>query len=238
MSLCAVHPDRASIGTCPRCGRFGCAQCLARPPCPECRAILHQKVQPPPRWLVRVLGGLLTGYAVGIGGLSWIQAAIDFADIARRKAIFDGLFVAYLSVSSVLTLVWALLVVFFLIWYVAVLDWARGFGATTVSSGTAVAFWFVPFANFVHPYRTLAAVDRALGVNAGVAAWWGTFLGSLVLGTADATLQLLPQRSPIALTVASVAMSTAASWLCGRMIRRFTDFAVAEKSFTLPPAPG
>lgn len=46
---CAVHFDLPAVGTCSRCGRFGCAQCLERPRraiCPECQRRLRLEENP------------------------------------------------------------------------------------------------------------------------------------------------------------------------------------------------
>src|SRR5687767_14387192 len=49
-SICRLHADRPAIGTCERCGSFGCGECLqlvqTQRLCPDCRARMGADLPP------------------------------------------------------------------------------------------------------------------------------------------------------------------------------------------------
>lgn len=99
---CALHPDRDADGHCPRCGSFGCTECLAIVPasgqrlCPECRrrreAHLRDKKLGADRrntiaWWALGFGitGLLPFFWVG-----WVGAVVCAIVALRRAPHLDG----------------------------------------------------------------------------------------------------------------------------------------------------
>jgi hypothetical protein len=60
----------------------------------------------------------------------------------------------------------------------------------TVSPAMAVGSYFIPIANFFLPFKAMAQVARATtGTTRGVALWWATQLGGMLLGLVIGVVQ-------------------------------------------------
>jgi hypothetical protein len=112
------------------------------------------------------------------------------------------------------------------------------------SRGEAVGWWFVPFANWVMPYRVVRDSLHALGAGATatvVAAWWGCHVVSSVvawvlrLGSASAMDSIESIRSYVLITSAMLGIEVAAGILLIVVIRRLEGFAKAWERGLLRP---
>lgn len=228
MSVCAVHADRPSVGTCPRCGRFVCAECAALQPCAECRARLAAKARPPARWLTRAIEVLLWAYAAFTVAMIPLGAEVSFAEMANPKTLFQPKVLVFVGVGTVYFGVWVLLIVLYLVWYAGMVTWARNYEATEVSTGTAVAMWFVPFVNFLHPYQTMRGIAQRTGIASPLTAWWLVYSVANVGSAVGSFMPTLAKGySPFGIALA--ALEVAAAVLSGLVVRGFTRW-MAERA--------
>lgn len=75
-------------------------------------------------------------------------------------------------------------VILYFVWFARLYAWVRQErGGTEYSTGMAIGGWFIPFLNFVIPYRALNdAAKRTLGGPAPlVGLWWGAYLVAMPL---------------------------------------------------------
>jgi hypothetical protein len=123
-TACASHPAAASIGTCGRCGRFCCLQCVAEPEpllCSECLALAGDpfalRAQPfATLSALRVGWGLLLAtlgpatavavvFALPAFGLSWLMSAVPDARSEAWVLSFYDWLVGVLGQLAVFALV-------------------------------------------------------------------------------------------------------------------------------------
>lgn len=149
---------------------------------------------------------------------------IDFSNLTR-KDLFSGPMFFLAGLESVYSVIGTVLMVVWLIWYSAAIDWARGRGAVVPKNFTAIACWFVPVVNFVHPYLTLRNIRRDTGVRTPLEWWWGLFMLSLAL-TAVGSLGI--GRGGFPLFVVGSGVEVIAVLLCWRIVR---DFRQADQSW-------
>ena len=104
---CAVHPDRASASTCPRCGRFCCLECIPRSRektlCPACQRITRQQLLPGE--LKRVRREVKTSFfffAAFAFALGTVMPLMLFPEMSPVWPIFGGL--ATLALAGCATL--------------------------------------------------------------------------------------------------------------------------------------
>lgn len=229
MSVCAVHADRPSVGTCPRCGRFVCAECAALQPCAECRARLAAKARPPARWLTGTVDALLALYVVFTVAMVPIGAQVDSVVTASPGMRIAPGSLVFLAAGTVYFVTWVVLIIAYLTWYASLIAWARDFEATDMSPGKAVGMWFVPLLNFVHPYVTMKGIATRARISAPLDAWWGVFALANVLSLVGSALpDQAKGYTPYALFLS--ANEIAAAVLCSIVVRRFSDFAWARSS--------
>ncbi|HTG47312.1 MAG TPA: DUF4328 domain-containing protein [Actinomycetota bacterium] len=112
-----------------------------------------------------------------------------------RSSSFDGtMFGARSGVAGVAGLLSIVTIVLWLIWQHRATSnlWAWGRPNLRISPGWAVAWWFIPFANLVMPFRAVRELDRrSPGPGAPfpggplLGAWWATYLlGTYTAGIA------------------------------------------------------
>lgn len=90
------------------------------------------------------------------------------------RALYEGL-------RGLLSLV---AVILYFIWFSRMYAWVRNTrGGTAYSTGFAIGAWFIPFVNFVVPYKALKdASDRTLGAPSPlVSLWWAGYLSATFL---------------------------------------------------------
>src|SRR3712207_3108592 len=64
---CAAHPDRVARQPCPRCGTFGCEECLGDPLRPLCLGCRAREANEPLPWDIRgELGTLRAFFQTGV----------------------------------------------------------------------------------------------------------------------------------------------------------------------------
>lgn len=133
-------------------------------------------------------------------GLTTATTAISVALVVRGYAIFgdvSGVTESDVAVwSASMTLAGNVNPPLFLVAGVACLAWlsravdnvtALGGGTPDFSPREAIGWWFVPFANFVQPYRIVADVWRRMATSRRgrdttlVLAWWLVFLASEIV---------------------------------------------------------
>lgn len=75
-------------------------------------------------------------------------------------------------------------IVLYFVWFSRLYGWVRqARGGTEFSTGWAIGAWFIPFVNFVVPYRALDdAAKRTVGAPVPlVGAWWAAYMVSILL---------------------------------------------------------
>lgn len=152
-------------------------------------------------WLA-IAGFLLTGF---FGFLAGVQDLLGLDVFARA---FDGTLTLEEgnAFDSTMATMGTLQLVAIVIWFITFLAWQSrsvdnvpglGGGSPVVTPGWSIAWWFVPIANIIQPYRILSDLYRRMG-PAGVGAaivlvWWllwiVTNVISLVASSAYGTAQ-------------------------------------------------
>ena len=177
MELCPAHQFE-SVGSCTRCGRFVCAQCLTDlGSCPECLPQLTA-ARSAMRWpAVSAMSGMALTLIGNLASwpLAWFAPGVLRWKPSAEVNVFGGVY------SFGLQLVWMVSGVLFLIWFHGVVK--RTGPVAGVSPGVAVAMFFFPFVNIYNPYlymRRIAQHVKAPG--ALVQCWWGTWLLATIGG--------------------------------------------------------
>lgn len=181
-AVCASHPARPSIGTCARCGRFCCEACAKTAPGLECQVVQRQAARRLSPRLVTAIGVFVALYCLCTVLTPVALAPIDFLKLTPKNVPrAELLFLA--AVETVYLGAGLGLMVVFLVWYGKLIDWAKGRGFRAPSNGVALACWFVPFVNLVHPFLTVNDIRKDGGVRTPVGWWWSLFVISIVLST-------------------------------------------------------
>lgn len=123
--------------------------------------------------------------------------------------------------------------------------------ASRQSPGWAVAWWFVPVANLVMPYRALGEIWRASGRDgttgpAYFGAWWGCWLGGSLLGNLAGRVSAGAVTAPVAqladvIDLFSNGLLVVAALLAMRLVadltRRQLDAVVSASRPAAPASP-
>jgi hypothetical protein len=128
-------------------------------------------------WLIGVTAAI---YAVCTVAVVPVMAQLDLTKM-KRADFFSGPMMVFIALDSVYSVVWTLLAVFWLVWFVILLDWAKGHQVEVPSKPMAIAGWVVPGLNFVHPYLVLRKIAQGTKVDVAAGAWWVSGWLSLVV---------------------------------------------------------
>jgi hypothetical protein len=105
-------------------------------------------------WSVRIFAGI--GMLLSVATIALLMQAFTMGRNEHRVPLeFDLLLTSVRAIPVAQTLCWAVTAGFFLAWFFRVYANLPELGARHLeqSPGWAVAYWFIPFANFVMPYR-------------------------------------------------------------------------------------
>lgn len=218
VAVCASHPSRRSVGTCSRCGRFCCPACASVSPCLECQLVLRQATGPLSPALDVVVGIAAALYAVCTVLTVPALAQFDFTKL-NAQTMTSTPMLLFLALETVYSVVATILLALFIVWYVALLDWGRRREAPVSSTGVAVACWFVPVVNLVHPFNTIRTIQRTTAVKAPVEWWWGLMWLSIGLSMVGST-RLLRGGYDLVFSLAS-GLEVVAVYLCWVVVRAF-----------------
>ncbi|NUO54401.1 MAG: DUF4328 domain-containing protein [Polyangiaceae bacterium] len=102
----------------------------------------------------------------------------------------------YRLVRSGIDGVFAILaLIFYFVWFAKMYSWVRANrGGTQYSNGMAIGGWFIPFANFVIPYKAMRDAWRRANNDENsilVVGWWLTYLLTIVVGYANSSFGAL-----------------------------------------------
>jgi len=88
-----------------------------------------------------------------------------------------------------------LALIFYFIWFAKMYSWVRANrGGTQYSNGMAIGGWFIPFANFVIPYKAMRDAWRRANNDENsilVVGWWLTYLLTIVASYVDSSFEVL-----------------------------------------------
>jgi hypothetical protein len=174
-SMCAKHPAVAAVGTCSRCGTFGCNQCLSSTADGNQPTFLQQQGWLCADCLARGLTDLpsLEGRAqLAKGGL--IFMAIAHIVLAGLGAVPGEAAQLALGGAGLLFLIgFVVTIVFFCRWFHLSVRYASGRGGSVgYTPAAAVGSWFIPFLNLVRPFDVTRRMLAAAGVDAGSVGTW------------------------------------------------------------------
>lgn len=168
---CAVHPERVSVSTCSRCGRFTCAACATSIPCLECQ-LRQREVTPALSPLFdRLIGVAAVLYAICRIAIIPAMERLDLNSL-QQDQLLKAPALTFFSLAAVYFVVWLALTVVWTGWFVVLHDWARGRGVDAPSTVAALAGLIVCGVNLVHPLLTLRKVARASAVRTPIELWW------------------------------------------------------------------
>jgi hypothetical protein len=161
-TTCAVHLDQEAVGTCERCGLFGCVGCLivtagARL-CPTCQRRRVAELPALERRASVARSGLFMMGAVHLG-----LAVLSIDAVGSMSPALGGLLGALFLPLFVGT------AVAFLQWFHLATKYALALGRLPVGEtpAKAVLSWFVPVLNFFKPFD----LARKMNAKAPVGAW-------------------------------------------------------------------
>lgn len=193
-------------------------------PCLECQVLQRQASPSPSPGFELLIGISAALYAI----LTLLTIpAIGQIDLARltAKSLLGGPMLFLLGLTTVYSVVGTVLMVAWLLWYTALIDWARGRGAVLPNNFVAIVCWFVPFINLVHPFVTLRKIRRDTKVRTPLEWWWGLFIFSGTVATAGSAWLI---RGGFPLFALGSLLEVVAVLLCWRIVR---DFKQADQSW-------
>lgn len=223
--MCQEHSDAVATGTCPRCGRFVCGECMdGGKVCPAC---LEQQLGSLPSsrgrafWVSLFLGGYMLA-DTGSVLLSLVSIGTGGSDLLEIFHGLVGLGIAGTYFSAAIA---------FLVWQHLAVRQAEALSIDVGSTpGWAVGSWFIPFINLVKPYRIMRNVVGGLGGEAlvestGLGFWWGLWIAGNFLSQVEMRMSMragfdapTPSTALVVGILASLA-SLGAAGLCLRMVR-------------------
>lgn len=164
---CAEHPDRRANGTCARCGRFVCGECVQAGAGLHCASCVRQLMAavPPGAGLARWIARLLYASA----GVSVATASLLVLGTPPVLEILEGL-LGLIQLTLFITTG-----VTFLRWLHRAVRLAETLGADVgATPGWAVGYWFVPFVNLYRPYQVVTRLAAVIGARlpSGLQGWW------------------------------------------------------------------
>lgn len=222
---CAVHSGRASVATCPRCGRFCCAACGQASPCLECQVRQREACPRLAPLFDHLIGASAVLYALCTVAIVPAIAEVDWTRLKPGDFFSTPVLVA-MGIETVYSVVWMVLVPVWLGWYLVLHDWARARDIAVPGKATSLAGALVCGVNFVHPLLTLLKVRRGTRVATPLATWWFFAWGSVLLASVRMTAALRGAYDP--LFIAASAMEVVAVLLCWKIAR---DFRHADQAW-------
>ena len=162
-------------------------------------------------WLIGVTAAI---YAVCTVVIVPVMAQIDLTKM-KRADLFSGPMMVFIALESVYSVVWTLLAVFWLIWFVMLLDWAKGHQVDAPSKPMGIAGWVVPGLNFVHPYLVLRKIAQGTRVDVAVGAWWVSGWLSLIIAVLSMPTALRGHYD--ALVIIASVLELLSLYLCWRI---------------------
>lgn len=148
----------------------------------------------------------------------------DFTKLSA-ETLSSGPMIFFLAVEALYMAVWLAFAGVWLGWYTAVIEWARSRGAPMPGTLKAIALFFVPGLNFVHPWVTLRALRKHTGVRTPLDGWWWLFIGSLILGMVGS---LRGAKGTDPFIIVGTGMEIVAAILCWKVVR---DFRRADQAW-------
>lgn len=180
--------------------------------------VLRQATGPLSPALDVVLGIAAALYAVCTVLMVPALAQLDFTKL-NAQTLTSTPMLLFLALETVYSIIFTVLMVVFLVWYVALLDWGRRREAPVTSTGVAFACWFVPVVNLVHPFKTIRTIQRTTSVKAPVEWWWGLLWLSIGLSIVGSS-RLLRGGYDVVFSLAS-GLEVVAVYLCWVVVRAF-----------------
>ncbi len=180
--------------------------------------------------LRRVRGLALS--SIWLYGVASLAAAVDHVRLALMPAsdstedpIVDDS--EYGPLDGVMSVAGLLSIILYLVWKHRAAFNARLLdpAAMRISPAMAVGSYFIPFANFVIPYKAMAGISRAtLGDAGGVVIWWACHLASLVILMALAASYLveIPFLLPAWIEHFSIVWDFVTLFVSGWLVMRIT----------------
>lgn len=83
---CAVHPERAMVFTCERCGSFGCADCQSLRDETRCATCMRSELDHGSASYLAIAAALLGFFGVLFPPLGWLGAAFGLLEVARSAS--------------------------------------------------------------------------------------------------------------------------------------------------------
>lgn len=175
-AMCAVHPDQEAVGTCERCGLFGCVGCLGVTSgerlCPSC---VRRRVAELPALESRASvarSGLFMMGAVHLG-LAVVPTGLAGSMSAGLGGFLGVLFFPLFMGT----------IVAFLKWFHLATKYALALGRPVAETpGSAVLSWFIPVLNLFKPFNLARKMNGAAPVGAWQVCWLGGNVTSSVGG--------------------------------------------------------
>jgi hypothetical protein len=172
-----------------------------------------------------VIGASALLYAICTALMVPAMAQLDFTKLSA-KSLSTGPVIFMLTLETIYSTIAMVLIVVWLIWYSFLIDWARGRGVAVPGNATALACWFVPFVNLVHPVVTLRQIQLGTSVRTPLEWWWALFITSIAM-SAWAMGNLVHGGYDPIFTAAS-AIEIVAVYLCWRIA---IDFRHADQAW-------
>lgn len=164
-TMCTVHPDQAAVGTCERCGLFGCVGCLGVTSgerlCPSCE-----------RRRLAELPSLGRPAAVARSGL-YMMAALHLCLAVLGAAGVAGVGTALRATVGALFLpLFIGTIIAFLRWFHLAVRYAQALGRPVAETpGNAVFAWFIPLLNLIKPFDLTRRMNRSALVGPWQVCW-------------------------------------------------------------------
>ncbi len=222
---CQEHRDTVATGTCLRCGRFVCEECVEDSTiCPACR---EQRLGRLPSsagrafWVSLFLGAHMLVDA-GSGLVSLVALGTGASEALATAEGLVGLGILGSHLGSVIA---------FLMWLHLAVRQAEALDLQVgTTPGGAVGAWFIPFVNLVKPYRIVRNLVGGLGgegliESTHVGLWWGLWIAGNVLSQMEVRMSMRqpwdasPTTGAYVVGVLASLASIAAAALCIRLVR-------------------
>jgi hypothetical protein len=208
-SMCAKHPSLAAVGTCSRCGTFGCTECLTSTADGNPPAFLQKQGWMCADCLARGLTDLpsLEGRAqLAKGGL--IAMGITNVVLAGLGAVPGEAAQLATGLAGLLYLVgFVVTIVFFCRWFHLGVRYATGRGGSIgYTPAAAVGSWFIPFLNLVRPFDVTRRMLGAAGADAGSV---GTWQALWIIGNITSNISARTESVPLDFVAAALMVGAA-----------------------------
>ena len=214
-ATCPKHANAPVLGTCSRCGAFGCTSCLESSgiglwQCADCRM---RSVSDLPSLGARARLAVMGLYATG--ALDLFSSGLDAAVPSEEGvgAIFSGLLaIGYLAV-------FILTIVLFCRWFHLSVRYAAARGVQLgVTPAGAVGSWFIPFVNLVRPFQIAKGLLEGAGSSSSSREAWQALW---IIGNIAGNLSMRMDSKPLGL-VSSLLM-VGAAFLGAKVVGEITE---------------